>query len=297
MGVPKPVWSSSSFLLYAGAFAVLGAAVSADAYLAATYGDGALAGWTALIFGVLLALAVAFRGRTPWLTGGLFVFLAVIAFGTFVGALFRWWGWNGEQGTDNPFAGWHWVAWALIVLVVVAAAVALALYRFPLLVLPIAVLLWFLVTDFVSGGGSWSAVVTLLVGGFYLGAGLGLDRGRARPYGFWAHVVAGLLVGGALLFWWHSSTADWWLLFVAALLYVAVGTAVRRSSWTVLGVAGLTAVATHFSIDWARGEVPFTDTTPRDWAPIVVSAFLGFLLVLLGLLAARRGEPTELPPS
>ena len=280
MDVRKPRWSNSSFLLYAGAFTVLAAATAAYAYLSNQYGNAAFAGWTALMLAILAVLALALRNRGPWIAGGLFAYLSVSAFGTFVGALFTWWGWGGTSDTD-VFDGWHWVTWLLVVLILVAATLALVLYRFPLLVLTIAVLFWYLVTDIVSGGGSWSAVVTLFVGLVYLGAGLASNR----VYGFWLHVASGLLVGGALLYWWHSSTLDWWLLFAAGLVFIAVGRATRRSSWTVLGALGMVGAAAHFSVDWTNGGLAFfmNGGETRAWAPIVVFAVLGFLFVALGL--------------
>jgi hypothetical protein len=287
--VAKPRWSSSSFLLYAGAFTVLAAAIAAYAYLANQYGDAAFVGWTALMLAILGLLALVLRRRGTWLTAGLFAYLAVSAFGTFVGALFTWWGWGGGGKDEHVFRGWHWVAWLLVVLVLIAATSALVTYKFPLLVLTIAVLFWYLVTDIVSGGGSWTAVVTLFVGFAYFLAGLVSNR----VYGFWLHVAAGLLVGGALLYWWHSSTADWWLLFVAGLVFISIGRAARRSSWTVLGALGMVAAATHFSIDWTTGSFTFFEGPTRVWTPIVVFAVLGFIFVVLGLGAARREPAPE----
>ena len=39
MGVRKPVWTTSSFLIYLGGLTVLGAAIAALSYLANNYGD------------------------------------------------------------------------------------------------------------------------------------------------------------------------------------------------------------------------------------------------------------------
>src|SRR5438876_7457571 len=41
--------------------------------------------------------------------------------------------------------------------------VALRIFRFPLLVFIAVAALWFFVTDVLSGGGNWSATVTLVV--------------------------------------------------------------------------------------------------------------------------------------
>jgi hypothetical protein len=286
----KPRWSSSTFLLYLGAFTILGSMTGAYAYLADRYGEVAFVGWTVLMLVILLVLAVGFRAQRAWITGGLFAYLAVSAFGTFVGAVFSWWGWN-VGGGDRPFAGWHWSQWLLILLVLAAAGTALDRFQFPLFVLPIAILIWFFVTDVVSGGGSWSAVVTLGFGLLYLVFGIAMGRVR----GFWMHVVSGLLVAGAFLYWWHGSEAGWWLMAVVSALFVFVGIAVRRSSWTVIGALGLWASATYFAIKWTIGHPSSliqNGPSGRAWIPILVAAVLGFVYVALGLIAARRGEAT-----
>jgi hypothetical protein len=289
--VLKPRWTSASFLLYLGAFTVLAAAVAAYAYLSTQYGDGAFVGWTALMLLPLAALGVVLARGGAWVAGGLFAWLTVVAVGSFVGAVFTWWGWHTAGAT--PFGGWHWSSWALSMIVVGTAATLLAATRFPLLVVPIVVLAWYVVTDFVSGGGSWSAVVTLVVGLVYLGVG----RLVNRVHGFWLEAVSGTLVGGALLYWWHSSTTDFALLAAAGVGFVWLGVLISRSSWAVLGALGLIAAAVHFAIDWTTGDLSFFTGPTRVWVPIVVAAVLGFLFVALGLLAARRRAELVARPS
>jgi hypothetical protein len=278
----KPRWTSASFLIYLGAFTVLAAAGGAYAYLSTQYGDGAFVGWTLLMLVVLAAIGLGFRRGGAWIAGGLFAWLTVVAVGSFVGAVFTWWGWHTAART--PFGGWHWSSWALSMIVIGTAAALLVLTRFPLLVVPILALSWYVVTDFVSGGGSWSAVVTLLIGLVYLGVGLVVNR----VHGFWVEAAAGVLVGGALLYWWHSSTADFALLAAVGVLFIWLGVLISRSSWAVLGALGLFAAAVHFAIDWTTGSFSFFTGPTRVWVPVVVAAVLGFLFVVLGLLAARR---------
>jgi hypothetical protein len=286
MDVPKPRWTSSSFLLYLGLFTLLASLTGAYTYLTTQYGELAFVGWTLLMLAVLAGLALAFRRRGTWLTAGVFAYLAVVAFGGLISALYSWWGWGTDTGGASPFDGWHWSAWLAIVLVLAASIAAVRRFRFPFFVISICLASWFLVTDVVSGGGSWAAVVTLLIGFLYFFVGLAVNR----VYGFWVHVASGGLVAGALLYWWHGSTAGWWLLVVVAILFVATGVAVRRSSWTVIGAAGLFAAAVHFSIDWTTGSFTFFAGPTKLWVPIVVAAVLGFLYVALGLLAARRSS-------
>ena len=298
----KPTWTTSSFLLYAGGLTVLLAAVGALAYLSSRYGDAAYAGWAALVFAVLNVVARGLDRRGRWLAAGVFGFASVIAWGTFLAALWNWFGWFSSAPTPSgvaaattgsPFAGFSVARLGLVLLVLVAARWARHSFRHPLPAAITAVLAWFFVTDLVSGGGAWSAVVTLLVGLAYLAAGSASDK----PGAFWFHVVGGALIGGSLLYWWHSGDWQWTLVAAVALVYVAVARRTRRSSWAVYAAIGLLLASGHFALEWTRVAVPFVGTPvptpqPRLWVPPLVFAFTGFLLVALGL-ASRRGDPGE----
>ncbi len=297
MNVRKPNWTSSSFLLYFGGLTVLSAAGSSLAYLATQYGKGALTAWALLPLAVLLAVALMLRRRGEWIAAGVFAVGAVGMWVAFIGILFTWWGWNSNTNSNNAFEGWNWTLWLLLLLVIAAAAVALRTFRFPLLVVYVLWSVYLLVTDVISSGGNWSAVVTLLFGFVYLFVGLSVDRGPRNPYGFWWHLTAGLLIGGALLYWWHSSEADWALLATASVAYILLAGITWRSSWAVLGVGGFIAAATHWTLEWV--DTGFSSlASDRSWVPLVVFAVVGFFFVLLGLYLERRRrrrEPAPLP--
>ncbi|MEN3341018.1 MAG: hypothetical protein V7644_422 [Actinomycetota bacterium] len=293
MDVPKPIWTTGSFLLYTGGLTVLGAAVASLSYLSGSYGDAAFLGWSALVFAVLAAAAWRFRRAGRWIAAGVFALLAVAAFGVVVGALETWWGWLPKHPT--PFGGFHAGRLLLDLLVLAASLAAMRIFRFPFLALPAFSTAWYLVTDAVSGGGDWSAIVTIFVGVVFLLIGTSLDRGPRRPYGFWAHLAAGLTIGGSALFFWHSSDGDWALVCVTALVFVALAAGVGRSSWAFLGAAGLLLAGGHFAAQWGHVPLVFVDPsdagTSRGWVPGLVFAFVGFLLVLCGLIFERRRRP------
>jgi hypothetical protein len=182
--------------------------------------------------------------------------------------------------------------------VIAAASSALRAFRFPLLFVYILTSVYLLVTDVISGGGSWSAVVTVLIGIVYLFVGMSVDRGPRNPYGFWWHLTAGFLIGGSLLYWWHSSEADWALLATASVLFILLAGITWRSSWAVLGAIGFIAAATHWTTEWmANGGFSSVFTPDRSWVPMVVFAVVGFFFVVLGLYLdwrRRRREPA--PP-
>jgi hypothetical protein len=176
----------------------------------------------------------------------------------------------------------------------VAALVALQLFRFPLIVLTIVVLAWFLITDLVSGGGSWSAIVTFLVGLVFLAAAVSVDAGPNRPYGMWLHVGAGLTIGGSLVYFLHHSNFEWALIVVGGLLYILLADALDRSSWAVLGTVGILMAAVHYSIELTHVRLTIfgegVGRGSRGWAPSVVFGLAGVLLLLLGGSLARRAR-------
>ena len=132
MSVPKPTWTSASFLLYVGGLTVLISAVASLGYLATQYGKGARTAWALLLLAVLFVVALMLRRRGAWMAAGLFAFATVAMWAAFLGVLFTWWGWNANAGS-NAFDGWNWTLWFLLLLVIAAASAALRAFRFPLL--------------------------------------------------------------------------------------------------------------------------------------------------------------------
>ena len=84
---------------------------------------------------VLKAIALTFRRRGLWLTGGIFGFATVLAFAAFVAALWKWFGWLPTSNPTSPFQGFHLGLLTLLLLVFFAAVSSLPIYRFPLIML------------------------------------------------------------------------------------------------------------------------------------------------------------------
>ncbi len=287
MDEAKPVWTTSSFLLYAGGLTVLGAAVAALGYLSGQYGNAAYAGWAALILVVLAAIAIRLRRRDRRTAAGVFAFASVIAWAAFVAALWNWFGWLHVTSFHRFSLG----RLSLELLLLAAARSGRRRFGFPLLRAISATVGWVFVLDLVSSGGNWSAVVTLAVGLAYLAGASGSDE----PSAFWLHLVGGLLIGGALLYWWHSVDWQWALIAVAALVYVGISNSTGRSSWAVLATLGLLAASVHFAAEWTHVDLNLSNVLNggslvggRFWVPSLVFAFTGFLLVALGLRGRRR---------
>jgi len=282
----KPVWKTSSYLVYTGGLFVLGAAVAALSYLSGHYGSGALTAWALLVLVVLSVIAESLRRRERWVAAGIFAFASVIAWGAFVGIAWHWFGWL--DSWDAAFGGWSVSHLSLELLVLIAAWNDRRRWKFPFITLISAVVGWFFVTDFVSNGGEWTYTVTLLIGRAYLVGGSISDQ----PSAFWLHLVGGALIGATLLHWWHSTDTDWALISAGALVYVWVAYITKRSSWAVFGSIGFLLASFHylFSTGTTSNGIPTSIPSISGWAPSLAFACLGFWFVLLGLASRRPAE-------
>ncbi|MGH2972988.1 MAG: hypothetical protein ACRDNM_01395 [Gaiellaceae bacterium] len=282
----KPVWKTSSFLVYTGGLTVLGAAIAALSYLSGHYGSGALTGWALLVLVVLYFVAHWFRHRGRWVAAGLFAFASVIAWGAFLAIVYHWFGW---LHSSSSFKHFSFARLSIEFLIFVAARDDRRRFGFPFISLISAVVGWVFVIDLISSGGTWTKVVTLLVGLVYLVVGSVSDR----PSSFWLHLVGGALIGGVFLDWWHSTDTDWALISAAALVFVFIAHMTKRSSWAVYATIGFLGATIHylFSTSAPVGIGPISISVPSissGWAPSVAFACLGFWLVLLGLLGRRQ---------
>lgn len=306
----RPRWSSSVFLVYAGTFVILLAALALVASLALKAGDhrnAALTGWSALVLAVVAALAELLRRRRRPVLAGLAAFVAVLFAGTVVGALTAWIGIApGVRGGFLP-RGFEPGLYLTELALVAAGLAALRYFRFPLLVLPVAVTLLYAVVDIgtaLFGGASGSGVPALFaaIGGAALAAaGIAADRADRAPYGFWLHVFGGVGVGYAILYLSKHGEAGWAAVAIGSLVYVGAARALGRSSYAVLGAAGVLIVSTHWIERWlsARSIVPFfggTGGRPEPWEIALAYVGVGVVLVLLGVLVhARRGDQAAPP--
>ena len=302
-------WSGASFLAYLGGLTIF---FATGALLGMLANDHGAAGFVLLSLFVL-AVSLVFAFTAKWnghpVTAGLLALSTVLAVVVFVGSLWSWFGW-----LDNPNPGFHGFHFGLLVLelvAVIASAFALAIFRFPLLVLFLAGSAWYFGTDLISGGGDWTAIVTIAVGLLFLAVGLGIDASESRPFGFWLHVVAGLTIGGGVLWLFHDGTLDWIVVGLAGLLYIALGDAMARSSWIVLGAWGFLQSAEFFADQWSGlGEnlyflfplsyiFPFGidfESVPEQhthlWVGALVFLVTGLFFIALALYLARRRRDT-----
>lgn len=291
----KPIWTSSTFLVYTGGLTVLGGAIGALSYLSTQFsGAGQGTAWTLLILVILYAVAVVLLVAGRPIAAGIFGFSSLIVWIIFVAVSFSWWGWT--DGSFGDFGSWSWSRLAFELLVLLAALIDLRLFRFPFIALISTVVGWVFVIDLITAGGTFTQVVSFIVGLVYFLAGVA----SRQPSAFWLHLVAGLLVGVPLLIWCHTSTFDFAVIAFMSLVYVALGHATRRSGWAVYGTIGFFIVTVHFLVGSPTEIVrnAFVGQPPdlSAWSFPLAFGLLGFWLVLLGLLGrGRRVTPDPTP--
>jgi len=307
MNVIRAPWSSAAFLVYLGGLTIFFAVVGLLTIASDEHGAGGFVFWSALVLAVLSGLAFLSKRTGHFITAGLFALSSVAAFVVSFGALLDWFGWLPDTETGSLFEGFRFWLLVLELATIVASAVALHIFRFPLLSFAVAASTWFFVTDLLSGGGDWSAIVTIAYGLILLAVAVSFDAGGSRIYGFWLHVVSGLTIGGGLLWFFHDGDFDWILIAIAALLYIALGDRLMRSSWVVLAAWALLQVTTHFAEKWADvgvfaffplgfflfpffgyGSDDYDESKEHTWASPLSYAVLGLVFIGIALLIARR---------
>jgi hypothetical protein len=307
----KPIWTSATFLVYAGGLTVLIGGLAALGYLSSQYGKGAQTAWALLILVILYGVAHGLRVRERPIAAGIFAFASVIAWGALVIFAFEWFGWN---GVNASLSLWSWARTLAILLILVAAWDDRRRFNFPFIRLLSSVLGFVLVLDLLPAGGNWSAVWALIVGLVYLGWGW-IQR---TPSSFWLHLVGGALIGFAILHWAHTSDGDYAVVSIVSFVYVITAYVTNRSSWAVLATVGFYIATIHYIIGspTALAEGLFglgagqrcigtaagqscTSFGPSisPWSPALAFGLLGLFLVALGLLGRRRTAATLAAPA
>ena len=282
----RPIWSSSSMLVYGGGLAVLFAATALIGIAGDDGGRGAALGAAVVAAAIAFALAELLARANRAIAAGV---AATIALLFSVGAL-------GVQldlvgAFDLTVADWQPASLVLEAAVIGGALLAVRRYRAPLLMLPAAVALWIAIADLGSlvSWGDAEELLSLGVGAVLVAGGVALDRAGRQPFAFWLHTVGALAVGGAVVA--LAGDPGWLVIAAIALLFVGAAFALRRSSYAVLGAIGILVATTLFAVD-PRGVVgafvPFVGAPSggdalEDWQIALSYLVAGLVLAAIGV--------------
>jgi len=286
-----PSFRFTHVLYYLGGLIAIGAMT-----LFMTLGWERFGGWG------LFGIALAYAGAGLWLTehllnrrqpplpipGGIAAVFVVALTPLATYALqvaLGWWTEGRVLNEYHRYIDWRWLFMELATLA--TGALMLWRYRRPFLVMPIAVTLWYMSMDLASlllgdAHPSWDqrAQVSLWFGLLIAVLAIRVDL-RSRPaadYAFWLHLF------GALAFWGGlsslSSDSEWsrFLYLCINLVMIALGVALSRRVFTVLGALGTAGYLGHLAYDVFRESLVF---------PFALTV-IGLGVIYLGILWQRH---------
>lgn len=292
-------------LWYGGALIIMSAMGLFSTIGFSSFGSGFLLG-TALVYGVLFAAVggVLVRRPAPFdALGGLLVTVAVTMapLATFaVQDLMGWWD-GPDPGAYNGFYVWVKQSWVPMDLATVAAGVvAVSLVRFPFLVMPIAVALWFLSMDLahrLTGGGigEWEHArqVSMLFGLGVLAVAWVIDVRARKDYAFWLHLFGLMAFWGGLTSLDSNSEVGKALYALINVGLVGLSVFLGRRAYAVFGALGVAFYLGHLAHSVFRDSLLF----PFALSLVGVSVIAAGLFILRRAAAAQAWMQAHLPPA
>ena len=235
-----------------------------------------------LYAGFGLKLVAAFQSRGYVVPAGIVAAFVVALSPLAIYGLQQGMGWWPDESTYQEYH--RYVGWQWLYLEIGTLAVGVVIgwrYRYPFLVMPIAVTLWYLSMDMaaflVGQRPDWElqALVSLYFGLIMMLVALWVDirTRRGGDYAFWLYVFGVITFWGGLSMQTSDSELSKFLYVCTNVVLVAIGVLLVRRVFVVFGAMGCTYYLSYLAYTL------FLDS----WLfPIVLSA-LGLLIIFLGI--------------
>lgn len=282
-----PKFTFTHVLYYMGGFIAIGAMTLFMNLGWESFGGAGIVFISLLYAGIGLYLAQTFGAKNLAIPAGICATFVVCLTPLAIYGVQQWAGiWPDETAYRDyhRYIKWHWLFMELGTLVV-GCAIAWR-YKYPFLILPIAVTLWYLtmdVTAMITGGDvTWALrkLVSMYLGLLMIGLAFWVDV-RARhsaDYAFWIYLF-GVLAFWCGLSWQHSdSELAKFAYFSINLLMIGVGVLLVRRVFVVFGALGSCGYLGYLASDVFQDSWLF---------PISLTA-IGLGIVYLGILWQRH---------
>ena len=260
-----------------------------------TLGWNALGGWggcvTAILYGVLaLFLSHWFlENKHLYIPAGIMATLAVVMVPLAIFAAqmaLGYWGENKPYRDFHVFIDWRWLMMEFGTLAI--GAILLWRYRFPFMLMPIAVTLWYMSMDlvpFLLGGARPNDWELHKIVSLYFGLAMSLLafwvdlRSRAsRDYAFWLYLFGVLTFWGGLSLMNSDSEPSKLAYCGINVLLILIGAVLGRRVFAVVGGLGVACYLGHLSQQVFKDSLLF---------PFALS-LIGLAIIWLGVLWQRR---------
>ncbi|WP_158769812.1 DUF2157 domain-containing protein [Paraglaciecola sp. L1A13] len=196
------------------------------------------------------------------------------------------WPGNDNYQDYHRYIQWHWL---YMELGTVAVGVILAkVYKYPFLVMPIAVTLWYLSMDLavmLTGERpeyEVRALVSMYVGLLMLGLAFCVDiRSRhSGDYAFWLYLLGTIAFWGGLTMQESTSELSKFLYCCVNLLMMGIGIVLVRRVLVIFGAFGVCGYIGYLAYD------VFSDS----WLFPIILTLLGFAIVYLGIIWQKNEQ-------
>lgn len=294
-------FSGTHVLYYLGGMLAIGAASLFATIAVEALGMGALLGLTLLYAVVALWIAVRLEKHGFGVPAGIFATLAIALVPLAVYALQHVLGFWADGLHAQHYRDYHrtidW-RWLVMELSTLAAGTALLMrFRYPFLVMSIAVTLWYMGMDIVPAllvhngrgdawysGAAWELrkTVSLVFGLVMLLAAFFVDlRSRhSKDYAYWLYLFGLLTFCGALAMMGDGRLPGKLVYLAVNFMLVFIGAVLARRMFAVFGGIGIATVLCDLSWNLFKNSFAF----------VLVLTILGFALIGLGLWWSRHEE-------
>lgn len=195
----------------------------------------------------------------------------------------QWLGFWPDESTYRDYhryIKWNWLYMELGTLAI--GAMVAWKYKYPFLIMPIAVTLWYLtmdITAMISGGDmTWQLrkLVSLYSGLLMIGLAFWIDiRSRRKAdYAFWIYIFGVIAFWGGLSFQSSNDELSKFIYFSINLLMIGVGVLLVRRVFVVFGAIGSCGYIGHLAYDVFKDSLLF---------PIALTA-IGLGIIYMGIL-------------
>ena len=286
----QPRFTFVHVLYYLGGMIAIGAMS-----LFMTLGWNALGGWggcvTAILYGAIALLLSHWflEQKHLYIPAGIMATLAVVMVPLAIFAAqmaLGYWGENKPYRDFHVFIDWRWIMMEFGTLAI--GAILLWRYRFPFMLMPIAVTLWYMSMDlvpfFLGGARTYDWELYKIVS-LYFGLAMTLLafwvdlRSRAsRDYAFWLYLFGVLTFWGGLSLMNSNSELSKLAYCGINVLMILIGAILGRRVFAVFGGLGVACYLGHLSQQVFKDSLLF---------PFALS-LIGLAIIWLGVLWQRR---------
>lgn len=296
-----PRFSGTHVLYYLGGLLAISAASLFATLAVEALGMGALLALTVLYAACAIAVAGWFEKRGFGAPASIFATLAIALTPLAVFALQHVLGFWANGPTAQHYRDYHmWIDWRWIIMelsTLLSGVLMLKRFRYPFLVLPIAMTLWYLGMDVVPalfmqagegngwfGGAAWELrkKITLVFGMLMLLLAFFVDlRSRhSKDYAFWLYLFGLLTFWGALSSMGSGELAGKLVYLALNFGLVFIGAVLARRTFAVFGGIGIMMVLGDLSWHLFKDSFAF----------VVVLTLLGFALIGAGVWWSKHED-------